>query len=294
MSNKIVRHFIPFFALLGLAWMVGCARQQADSLVPVSSDKGLLHEEVDQEADDEEEVLQAGQMQSPQLALYKDSFYNTLYHADLTQPSLKKAAISIQWEVQGGRYHIYEEEMPLFKTLRPFQRTILFLEKNKYTVFVTLIRHGYEQETNHIDIDLSKVMSQTPLKSEIEIDKLSALPGEAIKLHAKVENSGSFHYQWEAKKLQKVKCPSLEDVLPEVIQSELTTIHEICDRSYEETMGEGKDYLLEAGQTADNIEVIFKAPGKYAVYCSEYDDQGEILSKSSRKIILDSHLVSRR
>ncbi len=281
------KNIISFFVFLGVAWMVGCAREETDPNPNISAQPEKTIEEVE-----EDEVLQA-QQESLRLVLYKDSVYNTLYHAAL-ESSLLAVDTSIHWEVQGGRYHIYEEELSFFKELRPFQRTILFLEKTKYDVFVTLTREGQVQETNHIELDFSGFSSPS-LKAELEMDKLSPLPGEAIQLKVQGLSLEAFHHEiWEVKRLQKVTCPSLEDVLADVIQSELSTISEICDRSYEEPLEEGKDYLLEKGRASNEVHVTFKTSGQYTISFWGYDRQGQLLSKSSRKIILEGTTVSHR
>ncbi|MBI3018817.1 MAG: hypothetical protein HYY61_02885 [Deltaproteobacteria bacterium] len=265
--------------------MVGCAQPETDLNTSTQPENAI--EEVE-----EDEVLQAKQ-EPPRLSLYKDSVYSTLYHADL-KTSLSATASSLQWEVQGGRYHIYEEELSFFKKLRPLQRTILFLEKTKYDVFVTLTRGGQTQETNHIELDFSG-LSPSSVKTELELDKLSPLPGEAVQL--KVNNrslEGFDHGVWEVKRLKKVSCPSLEDVLADVIQSELMTISELCDRFYEEPLEEGKDYLLEKGQASNEVHVTFKTLGSYTISFWGYDRQGQLLSKSFRRIILEGTTVSRR
>ena len=278
------KYFVSFFVFLGLAWMVGCAQPETDSKMSISPENVI--EEVE-----EDEVLQA-QQENPRLNLYKDSVYGTLYHADLGD-LLLAADTSIHWEVQGGRYHIYEEELSFFKELRPLQRTILFLEKTKYDIFVTLNREGENQETNHIELDFSG-FSQSSLKTELEVDKLSPLPGEVMKIHAKIDSLEHFTSRWEIKRLQKVKCPSLEDILPEAMQNELATISEVCDRSYEEVLVEGKDYLLEQNVSGVEGEITFKYPGTYAIYFYGYDDHDQLLSKSFRKIVLEGVKLSHR
>ena len=154
-----------------MAWMVGCAHEEDHPAMSLQPEK--IIEEVE-----EEEILQTQKI-NPSLVLYKDSFYSTLYHADLK--AFGAAHASIQWEVRGGRYHIYEEELLFFKKLRPLQRTILFLEKTKYDVFVTLYKKDQIYETNHIELDFSG-LSLSLVKTELELDKLSPLPGEAIEL----------------------------------------------------------------------------------------------------------------
>ncbi|MBI3016704.1 MAG: hypothetical protein HYY62_01710 [Deltaproteobacteria bacterium] len=267
-----------------MAWMVGCAQEEMNSTMSLQPENAV--EEVE-----EDEVLQA-QQENPRLSLYKDSVYSTLYHADLGE-LLLAADTSIHWEVQGGRYHMYEEELSFFKELRPMQRTILFLEKTKYDIFVTFNRGGQGQETNHIELDFSGI-SQASLKTELEIDKLSPLPGEVMKIHAKIDSLEHFTSRWEIKRLQKVKCHSLEDILPEAMQNELATISEVCDRSYEEVLVEGKDYLLEQKASSVEGEIIFKHPGTYAIYFYGYDTQGQLLSKSFRKIVLEGVKISHR
>lgn len=279
------KYFVSFFVFLGLAWMVGCAQPETDSKMSISPENVI--EEVE-----EDEVLQA-QQENPRLNLYKDSVYGTLYHADLGD-LLLAADTSIHWEVQGGRYHIYEEELSFFKELRPLQRTILFLEKTKYDIFVTLNREGENQETNHIELDFSG-LSPSSVKTELELDKLSPLPGEVVQLKVNGSSLKEINREiWEVKRIQKVSCPSLEDVLESAIQNELSTISEICDRSYEEPIEEGKEYLLEKGHASNEVHVTFKTLGSYIISVWGYDAQGRLLSKSSRRIILEGVKVSNR
>ena len=117
----MARYFLSFFVFLGMvwgmAWMVGCAQPETDLHTLTQPENAIKEVE-------EDEVLQAKQA-SPHLSLYKDSVYGTLYHADLGE-LLLAADTSIHWEVQGGRYHMYEEELSFFKELRPLQRPILF------------------------------------------------------------------------------------------------------------------------------------------------------------------------
>ena len=86
----------------------------------------------------------------------------------------------------------------------------------------------------------------------------------------------------------------MEDVLDSAIQNELSTISEICDRSYEEPLAEGKDYLLEKDQASNKVHIIFKMVGHYTIYFWGYDTQGHLLSKTSRKIILEGTTLSQR
>ena len=267
-----------------MAWMAGCAQPETDPMLSPQPEKAIIEE-------GEDEVFQA-QQEPPHLNLYKDSVYSTLYHADL-KTSLS-ANVSLQWEVQGGRYHIYEEELSFFKRLRPLQRTLLFLEKTKYDIFVTLHHKGQVYETNHIELDFSG-LSPSSVKTELELDKLSPLPGEVVQLKVNGSSLKEINREiWEVKRIQKVSCPSLEDVLESAIQNELSTISEICDRSYEEPIEEGKEYLLEKGHASNEVHVTFKTLGSYIISVWGYDAQGRLLSKSSRRIILEGVKVSNR
>ncbi|HBQ21581.1 MAG: hypothetical protein A2Z91_02400 [Deltaproteobacteria bacterium GWA2_38_16] len=221
------------------------------------------------------------------LASYKDSFYNTLYHVALK--SDLSSDIEVTWEVSGGRYYILDEEVPELQNKRPTQRTILFLQKNKYEVLAAVILNGEKQILKKTDIDLTRLEEPSyDIRADFGVDKLAFQVGEKVELMGEVEkNQHTFNeneilkYQWEIKKIKPVYCPSGFDSV------------DICNKSYEEVAISGEDYHLEK-ETSIHPSIVFNKEGQYVIYFWVLDEAGNFLAKFSKKFKPEPVLLTHR
>lgn len=231
-----------------------------------------------------------------ELHSYKDSFYDTLYHFDLTallsdisqvkeMTSIKK----ITWEIAGGRYYVFDEDTQYLKKLRPFQRTILFLQKSSYNLTVHLWNQEGKEFRKQIVVDLSGFEKPShSMKANFESDKLQFGVGEEVALMGRVDEPQlSYRYQWQVQKLNPVSCPQ------GLAEFEPRTTHEVCDRFYEEEVVQGQEYSLNNAVSKDT-SIVFHTDGKYVIEFIVLDENQKLLTHFSKSFLLDNALLSSR
>lgn len=214
------------------------------------------------------------------LYAYKDSFYNMIYHVELKLAS-NFPLHNIQWEIKGGRYHIYDDEILLLKNFRPLQKTILFLEKNTYVISATVFNDTMNTTiSKSMEVDVSRLLFPNKVKMAIESAQFELWLKEKINLAANIYDSikEDVIYQWEVKRLKDVTCP---DVVEE------HGYYHVCEQKYEEEIMEGKDYLLDS-KDSQKTAIQFIFPGQYVVYFWLFNTQNQPLSRVAKVFTVEA------
>lgn len=254
-------HILKIFILV---FLFGCGSQESPSFQNTETEKTKKERSILPSPIDEN--LFYGKTDG--LHIYKDGFYNMIYHVELIPES---NIAQIQWNVLGGRYHMYEDELEELKAERPFQRTILFLEKNLYTVQAKVFMHNSTPPSlRSIQMDTRDILLSNKIKMDLEMDKLEPLIMEEIHFKPLLSEIRHMKFHWEVKKLRKVSC---------------SMNHFICHHMYEEESIEGKDYIFK--MDSQSVRVQFKNPGRYLVRVNLLDEQNQPISKVTKRIKID-------
>ncbi len=247
----------------------------------------VLPWDVEEESQEESQSVLAGH-----LRLYKDTFYNMLYHARLTFNQKPEWGL-VQWEITGGRYHIYDNEYGVFQRVRPFEKSILFLEKKDYQVKAIVTEGVNRQKEIITQVDLTHAQMPTSVAAILHADSYEPQISEKVnfKIAWQETPKESVSFEWEAKKIGDVSCPEIMG-----IEAEAREI--LCEQFFEIPLVEGEDYEIagdrEGNRKSDHVAISFKKLGQYVVHVRVRDDETQEISKYSRHLKLSPVMVSHR
>ena len=213
-----------------------------------------------------------------ELHAFKDSFYNTLYHFDLVFfEDLKDKVLDVSWQVDGGRFHFYDEDLSYLKRTRPIQKTILFLEKKVYEISVTLRFNEKEVLTKKISLDLIKGFDEDS-DQDYRLKAFYKDSENTIQLLSDLDLEQSKKYHWQLGRLEKVYCDESIRYLETAAD-----VEKICNRSYVRKLTKGIDYDLQNSSFKEAL-LILKGPGNYLINLEVTNAQNELLHKLSQKL----------
>lgn len=238
----------------------------------------------------------------PMLALFKDfrlyafqdSFYKTIYHLELrfvptTGPPPLKGDVGtmfdISWKIEGGRYHILDDELPYFSKIRIFQKSIILKEFKTYDITAYLNLADGRTFEKKVTIELQPEFEKDSLA-------LSGQSGLQFNTHRPVhfavqkELPIAGEYAWTVKAVRQIGCPE-QGLEFENVENPATkgVLHYLCDNGYEEELTQDKDFLF-SRQGLREVEILFKKPGEYEVDWVGFDAGGRAYSRSSKKLML--------
>lgn len=222
------------------------------------------------------------------LHLYKDTFYNMMYHARLTFNQDPQSSM-VSWKITGGRYHIYDNEYDFFKRVRPFEKSILFLEKKKYEIKAIVTTGMHQNEKIVSQLDLSEVPQFRSVAASLQTDQMEPRVLETVNLSVAWEEQpiGTVSFSWEAKRIGEVSCP-------EILGVESKARELLCEKFFEIPLVEGEDYEMEGDQNTDHLVLRFKKNGQYMVNVRIQNDETHEVTKFSRHFKLSPVMLSHR
>jgi len=225
------------------------------------------------------------------LYAFRDSFYKTIYHLELRfTPPLKRdlgSLFHVLWQIDGGRYHVLDEELPYFSKIRIFQKSIVLKEFKTYEITASLSLNDGQTFEKRVTIDLQPEFQQSPL---LLPDQRGLQFGVNQPIHLTVPEEMPIaaldQYAWVVKAVRRLDCPQewleFENAKDPAVRG---VLHYICDNGYEEELAKNRDFMLPT-QKMSEAEIFFKKPGEYEVDLVLFDAGGKAYSRSSKRLIL--------
>ena len=232
-----------------------------------------------------------------------DSFYPMLSHFELralfdgdvpTSVPGTSPEIEVKWSVEGGRYHILDEELPVISVLRPFQKSVLFRERQRYEVRASVFVEGQKRFEKKTIVDFrNQFWPSDAVRVRLSVERAAAAVGQWVAMRGEADtNIRDLHYVWDVRKMDQTHCPEAALAYEETQRLNVSMARlKVCESDYEEQMYLDQDYLLDQ-QRSDHTVIRFKNPGQYKIILKVHNGNGDELGQSNRKLTVGSERLS--